>query len=112
VDDTGVHCPAALTALDHQRVEGHVRVRRSIERPGAEVLDDLVEALRQPGDLALAHPLDAELLHQLLHPTGGDAGEVSVGYHRHERLLRPPPRLEQPVRKVAALPQLRHRELN
>jgi hypothetical protein len=34
----------------------------------AEVLDDLVEALRQPRDLALAHPLDAELLHQLLDP--------------------------------------------
>jgi len=37
------------------------------ERPGAEVLHDPVERAREPGDLALAHPLDPELLHQLLH---------------------------------------------
>src|SRR5881397_708651 len=88
-------------------VEGDVCVRAAVERPGAEVLDDLVEALRQPRDLALRHPLDAEVLHQFLHPARGDAGEVRVGDHRHERLLGPAPRLQQPVRKVRALAQLR-----
>jgi hypothetical protein len=67
---------------------------------------------RQPRDLALRHPLDSELLHQLLDPPGGDAGEVGFGDHRHERLLGPPPRLQQPVREVRALPQLRHGELD
>src|SRR5262249_55182072 len=54
----------------------------------------------------------AELLDQLLHPAGRDTGEVGVGDHRHERLLRPAARLQQPVREVAALPQLRHRQLD
>ena len=85
---------------------------RAVERAGAEVLDDLIEALRQPRDLALRHPLDAELLHELLDTAGGDAGEVGVGDHRHERLLGPPPRLQQPVGEVRALAQLGHRELD
>lgn len=87
VHDADVDRPAALAALDHQRVERHVGVRGTVERAGAEVLDDLVEALRQPGDLALAHPLDAELLHQLLDPPRRDAGTVGVRDYRHERLL-------------------------
>jgi hypothetical protein len=84
----------------------------AVERSGAEVLDDLVEALRQPGDLALRHPLDAELLHQLLDAPGRDAGGVGVGDHRDERLLCTPAGLQQPVGEVAALAQLRHRELD
>ena len=56
VHDTGVDRPAALTALDLKRVEGHLRVGRPVERAGAEILDDLVERLRQPGGLALRHP--------------------------------------------------------
>jgi hypothetical protein len=112
VHDADVHRPATLATLDDERVEGHVGVGAAVERAGAEVLDDLVEALRQPGDLALRHPLDPELLHQLLDPTRGDAGEVRVGDHRHERLLRPPARLQQPLRKVRPLAQLRQRELD
>jgi hypothetical protein len=63
-----------LAALDDQR-RASVRIGRAVERAGAEVLDDLVETLRQPEDLALAHPLDPELLHGLLDPACGDAGE-------------------------------------
>src|SRR5439155_15011294 len=74
VDDADVDGPAALAALDDQRVEGDVRVGGAVERPRAELLDDLVEALRQPRDLALRHPLDAELPHQLLDPPRRDAG--------------------------------------
>ena len=40
VHDADVDRAAALAALDHQRVERHVRVGRAVERPGAEVLDD------------------------------------------------------------------------
>src|SRR5204862_5124718 len=36
-----------------------------------------------------------ELLHELLHPPRRHAGEIRVGDHRHERLLGPPPRLQQ-----------------
>jgi hypothetical protein len=43
VHDADVDDPAALAALDHQCVERHVRVGRSVQRPGAEVLDDPVK---------------------------------------------------------------------
>ena len=110
--DADVDGAPAFATLHDEGVEGDVRVRAHIKRPGAEVLDDLVKALGEPRDLALAHPLDAELLHQLLDPAGGDAGEVGVGDHRHERLLRPAARLQKPVREVAALAQLRDGELD
>src|SRR6266496_484294 len=47
VHDADVDRAPALAALDHERVEGDVRVGAPVERAGAEVLDDLVEALRQ-----------------------------------------------------------------
>jgi hypothetical protein len=81
VDDAGVDGAAAFTALHDQSVQGDVDVRSAIQRPGTEVLDDLVEALREPRDLTLAHPLDTELLHQLLDPPRGDTGEIGVGDH-------------------------------
>src|SRR4029079_19269840 len=64
VHDADVDRPSALAPLDDQGVEGDVRVGAAVERAGAEVFDNLVEALCQPGDLALRHPLDAELLHE------------------------------------------------
>jgi hypothetical protein len=39
----------------------------------------------------------AELLHQFLHPPRRDARQICIDDHRHERLLCPPPRLQQPV---------------
>ena len=49
VHDADVDRAAALAALDDQRVEAsRTAYGRAVERPGAEVLDDLVEALRQP----------------------------------------------------------------
>jgi hypothetical protein len=112
VHDAGVNGPAAVAALDLERVEHEIRVGARLQRPGAELLDDLIERARQPRDLAARHPLDPELLDELLHPPRRDAGQVGVGDHRHERLLRAPARLEQPVREVRALPQLRQRELD
>ncbi len=51
VGANGVHTadvdgPTALAALDHQRIEGEIRVGRRFERSGAEVLDELVQARR------------------------------------------------------------------
>jgi len=45
VHDADVDRAAALAALDHQRVQGHVCVGCAVERAGAEVLDDRVQAL-------------------------------------------------------------------
>jgi hypothetical protein len=98
VDDAGVDRPAALAALDLERVEDEVGKGRAVERAGAEVLDDRIERLGQPGNLTLAHVLDAELPDELLHPARGDAGEVGVGDHGDERLLRPPAWLQKPVK--------------
>jgi hypothetical protein len=70
-----------LNQLTAKRVYGSKSpsgVRRTVERPGAEVLNDRIEALRQPRDLALRRPLDAKLLHQLLHPPRRDAGQIRV----------------------------------
>jgi hypothetical protein len=52
VADADVDGSAALAALDDQRVEGEVGVGGAIERAGAVVLDDLIERLGQPRDLA------------------------------------------------------------
>jgi hypothetical protein len=43
VHDAGVDRPAALAALDLERVEDEVRVRSTVQRAGAEVLDDRVQ---------------------------------------------------------------------
>ena len=112
VHDAVVDRATALAALDHERVQDEVRVGRTLERAGAEVLHDRVQALREPRDLGLRHPLDPELMDELVDPAGGNAGTIGVGDHRHERLLRPPAPLEQPVGKVRALPQLRDRQLD
>src|SRR4051794_10688836 len=112
VHDADVDRAAALAALDLKRIQGHLRVGCAVERAAAEVLDDHVQALRQPRDLALRHPLDPELLHELLDSARRDAREVGVRDHRHERLLGAPARLQQPVREIRALAQLRHRQLD
>ena len=46
VHDAGVDRPPTLPALDHQRIQRHLRVGRAVERTGAEVLDDLIERAR------------------------------------------------------------------
>src|SRR5262249_35124336 len=88
------------------------RVGRALEWARAELLDDRVERLRQPRNLAAAHALDAELPDELVDPPRRDASEVGVGDHGHERLLGPPTRLQKPVGEIAPLSELRHRELD
>jgi hypothetical protein len=43
VHDADVDRAAALAALDLERVQDEIRVRRAVERTGAEVLDDRVQ---------------------------------------------------------------------
>ena len=79
---------------------------------GAELLDLLVEVLRHLRHLRLRQPGDPEGLHQILHPPRGDAEQVAGRDHRGQRGLRAPAPLEQPLREVAALPQLRDRDVD
>ena len=72
--------PLSLARLHRQRVHGHERERpRAGQRPVAEVLDDLVQVSRQPGDLRLAQRADAQRFRQLVHAPRVDASEVAVG---------------------------------
>ena len=48
VHDAGVDRAAAFPALDLERVEHEVRVGRTVERAGAEVLDDRIQRLGEP----------------------------------------------------------------
>src|SRR5712691_2008847 len=68
VDDADVDRLPALAAADDEGVEHQVGVGSAIERPGAEVLDQLVQRLRQARDVALRPPLDPELGDELLDP--------------------------------------------
>src|SRR4051794_39325959 len=65
---------ALLAHLDDERIEHHERVRRGIQRTRAEGLDQLIELAAELGDLALAHRLDAQLGHRLLHAARREAG--------------------------------------
>ncbi len=96
-----------------QQSDRHLRLPSLVRRPADDRAGALLVLRLDPRgdrlllrgrlrDLTLRHPLDAELLHELLDPARGDTGEVGVGDHRHKRLLRPAARLQQPVREVAA----------
>jgi hypothetical protein len=85
---------------------------RRIERPIAERLDLHVEVGRHLRDLALGQLPDPELLNEFLDPPGRHPQQVTRGDHADEGLLGPPAVLQQPVREVAALPQLRDRQLD
>src|SRR5215469_3807641 len=63
-------------------------------------------------DLRLRQLRHPEGLSQLLHPPRRDAQQVRRRHHGRQRPLRPAPALQQPLRVVAALPQLRHRQLD
>lgn len=63
-------------------------------------------------DLGLGQLGDAEGLGELLDPAGGDAEEVGGGDYRDQGLLGPAASFQQPVREVAALPQLGDCELD
>ncbi|MBB6547063.1 hypothetical protein HD593_001858 [Nonomuraea rubra] len=103
---------AALTHLLGQGVDPDEGVRAGVQGACAEGFDLLIQHLGHLRDLALGDVLDAELLDQLVHPPGGDAEQVAGGHHADQRLLGPPPSLQQPVRVVRARAQLRNRQLD
>ena len=103
---------ASLAHLLGQGVDGHIGVGPGVERPGAEGLHPGVQAAGHLRDLGLGDPVDAHGLHQAVHPPGRHPGHVGLGHHRHQRLLRPPAGLEQPVGEVAARPQAGHSQVD
>jgi hypothetical protein len=107
----GADAPAFSHLLD-MGVEPHVGVGSSVEGTVSKRLHDRVELPGELGDLRLAHPLDPELAHKLVHSPGRDSREVAVGHDLNESLLRPPAWLQQPLREVAASPQLGDLEID
>jgi hypothetical protein len=79
-DDT-----ATLSAPLRDRIEPDERVRPSIQGTIAEALDEGIELLGQLRHLALAHPLQAERLHQTVHTPCGHPAHVALGHHLHQR---------------------------
>ena len=56
-----------------------------LDRQANELLDVLVELDRHPTHLRFGQRVDAELLDELVHAAGGDAGEVAVRHDGDER---------------------------
>src|SRR6266508_1823826 len=104
--------PTGLPAPDLERIEPHVRVRAAVEGPGPERLDLLVQVLGEGGNLRLGDALDAERLHQSVHPPSGDALHVALRHHLHEGPLRAPAGLHEPGGEVASGPELRHEQVH
>jgi hypothetical protein len=69
-----------------------------------EGVHPLVDVPAQPGNRALAEPGQPHRLHQVVHPPGRDPTDPGFLDHRHQRLLRGLPRLQE-GREVAALAQ-------
>ena len=104
---------AAFADLHRQGVGGDERERaRVAERPVAELVDMLVEIRGHPRHLRPRQRVDPELLDELVHPPRTHPGEVTVRDDRDQRGLGPLTALEQPVREVSPLPQLRDRDID
>src|SRR3954451_18089858 len=63
-------------------------------RPGAELLDVLVQLAAKPADAVLVHALDAELLDEPVDLPSAHAIDVGLHHDRDDRLLTAPPRLQ------------------
>jgi hypothetical protein len=103
------HDPAALAHLQVGGVQpdiGPFPVQRSVQ----ELADPLVDVLAELRDGALRDATEAHGLHELIHPAGRDAADPSLLDHGDQRLLRGLAGLEE-AREVAALPQLRHTQV-
>ena len=82
------------------------------ERASAERADDLVQAGADPRHLRLGDPgLDPHRLDQVIDRPGGDATHVGLHHHRIQRLVDPPPRLED-RREERPFAQLRDPQLH
>ena len=95
------HHPAVVADLDVLGVQPQVRIR-ALQRPLAKQLDLLIQRPAHRRHAVLGHPLDPQLLHQPIDLPGRDPVDIRLQHHRDDRLLRPPPRLQE-AREVAAL---------
>ena len=68
--------------------------------------DLLIEVFGHAGDLGLGQRVDAESFDQLVHPAGGDPGQVAVRHDGDQRGFGPLATLEQPLGKVGARAEL------
>ena len=82
-----------------------------VQRPFAEVADQLVELAGHHRDLRLRQTGDPQRLHQPVHPPGRDPEQVAGRDHRGQRCLGPAASLEQPLGEVGALAQLGDRDV-
>ena len=90
------HHPAVDPGLAVGRVEEHVRVGDVGQGPVPERADLLVEVRADPGDLGLGDPgVGAQRLDQVVDLAGRDPVQVGLHDHREQRLVDPPPPLEQ-----------------
>jgi hypothetical protein len=110
--DGDVEDPAALTDFLGEGVHPHIRVGARVEGPVPELGDHLIEFASHTRHLGLGQRLDPQGLHQPVDAPGAHTPDVALGHHRHEGLFRSPPRVDEPVRKVAAPPQLRDRQID
>jgi hypothetical protein len=106
------HRAPALADPHGHRVRLHEPVRPAVQRPGPELLHRPVQALGQHRDLALGQARDPQRLRQLPHPPGRDPQQVAGGHHRNQGLLGAAAALQQPLREIAARPQLRDLQLD
>ena len=83
----------------------------ALDRPVQEGLNPLVDLAAQPGDLALADPLHAHRLHQIVHQARRDALDIGFLDDGGQRLLGQAARLQK-GREVAAIAQLRDAEFD
>ena len=102
-----------FTRLHRQRGRGHQRERASLlEEPVAELFDLFFQVHGHARDLGLRERMGAKLFDELVHAAGADTGEVAVGYDGDHRGLSAFAPLEQPFRKVGALPEFEDRDVH
>lgn len=101
--DDGIDHAATFTDLHGQRVGGDEREGAGLVQGAvAELLDVLVQRLRHPADLRLRQTVDTQGLHELIHPAGGDTGEIAVRDDRDQGGFGALAALEQPLGEVGA----------
>ena len=107
-----VHRAPALADLLGEGVQPHEHIRPGIQRPGPEAGHHLIQLGGHHRHLRLRQLRHSQALGQLLHPAGGHAQQIGGGHHGGQRPLGPAAPLQQPLRVVAALPQLGDRQLD
>ena len=104
------HHPPVVADLDVLGIQPQIRIC-PFQRPAAKQLDLLIQPPADVRDAVLGHPLDPQLLDQPVDLAGRDTVDIGLHHDRHDRLLRPPPRLQK-RREIAARPRPRDQQLD